>query len=178
MMVRSQEDGINACDNVSVGIDNYGLSFAFNTSGISGTVVSAVLWFQTTAKYTDGPVTTSRGFYVKKTSGSPPPASEIPGYFNTDPTTNKVGAYPMSSVGTGTQWNSVTLSSPDTTVNKSGTTYLYLFMADPIVGTLPTNGSTQRYGAMVTGAGGASAPYLVVTTVISGVRLIVVVDSE
>jgi hypothetical protein len=84
----------------------------------------------------------------------------------------------MSSVGTGTQWNSVTLSSPDTTVNKSGTTYLYLFMADPIVGTLPTNGSTQRYGAMVTGAGGASAPYLVVTTVISGVRLIVVVDSE
>ena len=167
------------CANGSIGLTAYGMTWHFNTSGISGTIASAVLWFRTGGKSLTATPATTRGLYIKKASGGPIPVGEVPTDLNSDPTTNRVASITMASI-TANAWNSVSLSSPDTTVNKSGSTYLYAFIADAIAQTFTDTSVYGEYAVYLYGSNTGSEaerPYLVITLA-GGARLIVVSDSD
>ena len=147
----------------------------FNTSSISGTIVSATLYLYPQYKYTQYTPYTTRGMYVRKTGNTiPVAASDIPTSFYGDPSTNKIGSIAMSSITAGA-WFSVSISSPDSSVNKGGNTVWLLFFADPNA-TITTQ-TTAYYGIYLSAYGSGQQPYLVLTMA-GGARLIIVSDSD
>lgn len=148
----------------------------FDTSGVSGTILGATLYFYVNEKFTQYTPSTSRGIYIRTTANATPVgSSDIPQDIYNDPTTNRIASISMASLPASSAWASVSISNPNTAVNKGGSTMWLMFCADPAP-TISTS-VNQSYGISLYAVASNNRPYLVLTMA-GGARLIVVSDSD
>jgi hypothetical protein len=115
---------------------NYGIIVAYNTTTIQPTdwIKSAVLHFKVGSKENTGAFPTTRGLYIRTMSNMPPETTDFPTNMMVDPVANRVGQKSWAEI-TGNEWNTVTLSNPNTTIKKGQLTVLYFMWADIITAT-------------------------------------------